>query len=121
MLIDTCIVIDFLRRNPRARDFLQTLAAPPSLSVISVTEVLAGIKSADERRIFEELATSSRLLIVDLAVARMAGDYVRRFKASHSVDAVDALIAATAAHHSLPLATLNLKHFPMFPNLDRPY
>ena len=34
---------------------------------------------------------------------------------------MDALIAATAKAHGLPLATLNIKHFPMFDGLTRPY
>jgi len=32
-----------------------------------------------------------------------------------------AYIAATAEHHGLKLATLNVKHFPMFPKLKRAY
>ena len=34
---------------------------------------------------------------------------------------MDAIIAATAEHHGLRLATLNVKHFPMFPKLKRAY
>ncbi len=40
---------------------------------------------------------------------------------SHGLDDIDALIAATAEHHGLRLATLNVKHFPMFPKLRRAY
>ena len=38
-----------------------------------------------------------------------------------ALDFPDAVIAATAMHHGLELVTLNLKHFPMFPDLQRPY
>jgi predicted nucleic acid-binding protein len=30
-------------------------------------------------------------------------------------------VGHTAEHHQLPLATLNLKHFPMFPKLSAAY
>jgi hypothetical protein len=46
---------------------------------------------------------------------------MRRFRRSHALETPDALIAATATHHQLQLTTLNLKHFPMFPELKRPY
>ena len=54
-------------------------------------------------------------------IAGLAGDYVRRYGPSHGTDPIDALIAATAKTHGLALATLNLKHFPMFAGLTRPY
>ena len=46
---------------------------------------------------------------------------MRHFHKSHGIDIPDALIAATAEHHELRLATLNVKHFPMFPKLRRAY
>lgn len=53
-------------------------------------------------------------------VAERAAELLRRCKASHGMDTVDAVIAATAQVHGLELVTLNLKHFPMFPGLARP-
>ena len=54
-------------------------------------------------------------------IARRAGAWVRVYGPSHSVGLADALIAATAEHHGLELATLNVKHFPMFKRLKAPY
>lgn len=58
---------------------------------------------------------------INLDVASLAGDYIREFGRSHGVETVDALIAATAQLNELPLATLNLKRFPMIKGLKRPY
>ncbi len=52
---------------------------------------------------------------------RRAGVFSRLYEPSHGLDDIDALIAATAEHHGLRLATLNVKHFPMFPKLKRAY
>jgi len=42
-----------------------------------------------------------------------AGDYLRQFHRSHSLELGDALIAATASIHLLRLWTRNRKHYPM--------
>lgn len=121
MLLDTCIVIDVLREKQAAIAFIAALDGPPRLSAVSVTEIYGGMRHERERRDIERFIAASIIIGFDFEVARLAGDYVRRFKASHSVDSMDAMIAATAAHRDLPLATLNLKHFPMFKGLTRPY
>jgi predicted nucleic acid-binding protein len=62
-----------------------------------------------------------RLLPVTSDIARRAGEWLKHYRCSHGVDDSDSIIAATAEHHRLPLATLNLKHFPMFPKLKAAY
>jgi predicted nucleic acid-binding protein len=44
---------------------------------------------------------------------------MRHFAMSHGIDIPDAIMAATAEHRGLRLATLNVKHFPMSPKLKR--
>ena len=43
------------------------------------------------------------------------------FSSSYAVGLAEAVIAATAEHYGLPLATLNVRHFPMFPRLKPAY
>lgn len=50
-------------------------------------------------------------------LADLAGDFGRRFGRSHGLDVVDALVAAAAEALSADVATLNVRHFPMFPGL----
>jgi hypothetical protein len=121
MVLDTCIVIDVLRGREAALAFVTGLADTPSLSVITATELIAGIRNARERRQIERLLEVYTIHDIGLEIASLAGDYVRQYGRSHSVDPIDALIAATAKTRSLDLATLNLKHFPMFKGLKRPY
>lgn len=121
MLFDSCILIDVLRRHSAATALLEGLVEPPFVSVATITELRAGQRGERDQQAIETLLTNSMLLDIDRAVAEIAGGLLRRFQKSHALDFPDALIAATAIHHDLELVTLNLKHFPMFPELRRPY
>ena len=59
---------------------------------------------------------------VDDEVAEEAGELGRRWLPSHhGIDSADLAIAATAILTGSDLLTLNVRHFPMFPKLRRPY
>jgi predicted nucleic acid-binding protein len=61
-------------------------------------------------------------LAVNEAIARRAGELGRRWRRSHpGIGVADLAIAATAEHIEAGLVTCNLKHFPMFPELQAPY
>jgi predicted nucleic acid-binding protein len=121
ILLDTNILIDHLRGDDRATSFLNELAAMPSASVVTLTELLAGSRSQREDRNIETLSQSVHFLPVDEAIARHAGQFAKHYHPSHGLDDLDALIAATAEHHGLKLATLNVKHFPMLKGLKKAY
>ena len=121
MLLDTCIMIDVLRGKEAAVAFVTGLQDTPGLAVVTVTELVAGCRGAGERRQIDQLLSHYVIHDINRDIAGLAGDYIRRYGPSHGTDPLDALIAATAKTHSLPLATLNLKHFPMFAGLTRPY
>ncbi len=91
------------------------------MSVLSLTELYLGVRRQREERDLIELEQLIRPLAVDRDIAARAGAFVRHYGPSHSVEIPDAIIAATAEHHGLTLATLNVKHFPMFPRLKRAY
>lgn len=69
-------------------------------------------------RLFEALV----LLPVTDSIARQAGSHLRQYRNSHrGIDLADYLIGATAVEHQLELATLNVRHFPTFPDLRPPW
>jgi hypothetical protein len=120
-LIDTNILVDALRQKNEAIRFLKTLGEGNSVSAVTVTELFAGVRS-------EKQATNLSILLDALHVhdfsrqhAKLAGDYIRQYGKSHAITLADAAIAATAQIEKLQLLTLNLKHFPMFPGLRKPY
>jgi hypothetical protein len=69
------------------------------------------------RRLF----ASTYWLEVSESIADRAGYFGQRYGRSHGLDVVDAIVAAAAEFLSADLATVNVKDFPMFPGLRRPY
>lgn len=68
------------------------------------------------------LLGSLRPVEVNEVIARRAGEFMRRYRRSHgSIGLGDYLIAATVEARDLELATLNVRHFPMFKGLRPPF
>ena len=122
ILFDTTILIAHLRGDGRATAALSTQPRSERLaSVLSRTEVEGGMRSG-ERRDVSALFGTLTLVPVSDAIARRAGEHLRSFRRSHvGIDLVDYIIGATAELHSADLATLNVKHFPMFEGLRPAY
>ena len=115
LLIDSDILIDHLRKEKKALDFLDTEIEKGSLlflSVISRAEIYTGMRKGEEEVVSSlfEIITSVN---VDATIADKAGEYLRKFSKSHALNIGDAIIAATASEMELSLATRNLKHYPM--------
>lgn len=122
MIVDTNIVIDFLKGNNNAREFIDShLQDDLYLSVITVSEVYSGIKE-HETKIFENLLSLFQLVAVDKTISVEAGKLRRKFFRSHGIEIPDAIIAATANDLNVPVATLDKKHFGVLTNnLINPY
>ncbi len=121
ILLDTNILVDYARRLPAAVAWLKSLPEPPQISVVSLLELYAGARSQREERDIEAICAPLRSLPVIAEIAKRAGNHLRHFASSYGIDIPDAIIAATAEHHGLRLATLNVRHFPMFPRLKPAY
>lgn len=121
ILLDTNILVDYLRDSTEAAEFLETFRGKPAASVVSVMEMIVGAKNRREEERIASLEQILQLHPVTFPIARRAGEFFKHYAPSHATDSLDALIAATAEHHGLKLATINVKHFPMFPKLKRAY
>ena len=83
------------------------------ISVVSRTEVLAGMH-AHERERTMVLLDSLTSLAIDEAIADRAGSLIYQYvRQGIRLSFPDALIAATALCHGLIVATTNPQHFPM--------
>jgi predicted nucleic acid-binding protein len=121
VLLDTNILVDYVRRVPTAIAWLKALPESPRMSAVSLLELQVGARSQREERDIDAVCAPLECLAVTEQIAKGAGNFLRHFGKSHGIDIPDAIIAATVEHHGLRLATLNVKHFPMFPKLKRAY
>lgn len=105
VLLDTDVLIDHIRGHNR----LDT--DDTAISVVTRTELFAG----DERQevAVEALLEDCEEWAVDPSTARRAG----QIKRQTGLRIADALIAATALEHRLPLMTRNRRHFERVPGL----
>lgn len=113
MIVDTDVLIDFLRGRPEAREFVAGLPREAAISVVTVAELFVGVREGEERAALEAMVSSFQVFPLDATIAAQGGLLRRDFGKSHGVGLNDALIGATALAHALPLATLNVKHYPM--------
>jgi predicted nucleic acid-binding protein len=121
LLVDTDVLVDFLRAAPPAVNWLDGLTDRAFISAITVGELYAGVREGLERETLEAFIRTFEVLPIDETVARRGGLIRRDYGPSHGVGLADALLAATALVHELRFVTLNRKHFPMLENVVMPY
>ncbi len=124
ILVDSDVLIAHLRGVVAAHRWMReerSRAGPLAVSVISVAEITGGMRSGERREVWRLLSSLHVEDVTDL-VARRAGELMRRYRRSHAgIGVADHLVAATAEVNGLALATLNVRHFPSFPDLTPPF
>ncbi len=124
ILLDTDVVVDFLRGRDEAVSFVTVNSKRIILSSIVVAELYAGVRGGKEDReqiLLESFLSLFRVVPVSSDVAKLGGLYKRDYGKAHSVGIADAIVAATAAMENAELKTLNVKHYPMLKNLEPAY
>lgn len=121
ILLDTDVLVDFLRGHDKAVAFVNTHSARIILSAIVVAELYAGVKGNEEHVALEGFVSLFRVVPVSAEIAKAGGLYKRDYGTSHGVGLADALLAATAEAEDAELKTLNRKHYPMLKGLRPAY
>ena len=119
MLVDTDVLIWHLRGNPQATRCLDQLDSL-TLSAVSYLEVLQGMRNKAELAAVKKMLErrSATILPITEAITAQATTLMESLTLSHGLQMGDALIAATAIVHHLPVVTGNLKHFHPIPDLQ---
>ena len=120
-LLDSDILVEYLRNRPPALDYVDTLEGNLLISVITVAELIAGARNQFERQSIELFLSALEVIPIDYTIARQGGLFRQQYKQSHGTGLDDALIAATAIQSNAQLVTFNRRHFPMIANLQVPY
>lgn len=121
MLIDTDILIDYLRGYPDAVLFLESQINHIPPSAVSIAELCQGVREGRERTQLSRMLSAFVVLPLTEEIAQTAGLYRRDFRNRIGCGLADCMIAATASEHRLDLATVNAKQFMMPENVITRY
>lgn len=119
MLVDTDVLVWYLRGAERARAFLGQIRSP-AISSVTYIELVQGMRNKRELAALRRSLKAWRapVLPVGESASRRAMVLVEQHFLSHSLRLADALIAATAIDAGLPLATGNLKRYRVIEGLS---
>jgi len=114
-LLDTDVIIWHLRGHEPTEEILKSIEVdqPIGCSVISMFEVLAGVREKERTVTLQFLAPLNKVP-VDGPIAIKAAEYWKELRTKGiTIGQADALIAATANIMNLTLITYNRSHYPM--------
>ena len=121
VLINTDVMMDFLRGYPKAVALVRKQSARIILSGITTAELYAGVKDDKELRILNDLISLFQVIPMSQELARLGGLLKKEYAKSHGVGLADAIVAATADTEYADLKTLDVEHFPMINGLKPAY
>lgn len=112
MLIDTDVLIWYMRGNTKALDELEK-HKNFSISVVTYMELVQGMRNKKELISLRKALKSwnCKIIYITEEISSKAMFYVELHYLSHSMQIADALIGATAASYGVPLLTGNGKHY----------
>ena len=121
LVLDTDIVIDLLKKQPKVVNRFLSLVASQTAFLISpivVAEVYAGAFKREHKDI-EAFFGMCQHVDADSDTGRIAGLYANQYrKAFQGISLEDCLLVATAKAHRCPLWTGNRKHYPMTEDVE---
>ncbi len=121
IIIDTSILIDFLRSKNKNQSVLWLLKENYFCytSSITVFELYCGAKTDIHLRDLEKLFRWINILSFDEETAKLSSQIYKELKAKNQlIEYRDIFIASIAVKFKYSLATLNTKHFNRIPNLS---
>jgi len=125
MVIDSTVLIDYLRGNDSAKNYILSAVEPFKISRVVVMELIAGSKNRQEVKKNLQFITNLELDIVEIneEISQQAGKLFENYFHQYGLGITDALIAAMAIVAGDKLVTHNVKHFKFIKELDiiKPY
>ena len=121
LLLDTDVLIDYLRGRTEAVQYIDNLTQPLFVSTMTVAELYAGVREGKERGQLESFLLAFDIVPIDRKIAERGGLFRRDYGKSHGTGLANAIIAATAQSVPATLVSLNKKHFPMLKTVIVPY
>ena len=118
-LLDTCILIDFLRGEPNVYDlFVKDEDVKLSMSTITMMELILGALNKREVNYIQKAFKKIEIIYIDENISKMAEGLIIEYSKSHGLKIDDALIAATSIKMNAKLITYNFKDFGYIPDIQ---
>ena len=119
ILIDTDVLIWYMRGNEKAFDTIENLDSF-SISVVSYMELVQGMKNKKELNSLRQAlhGWNTKLVYLSEEISTKAMFFVEQHFLSHSMQLADALIGASAITCGLPILTGNDKHYKVLGDLE---
>ncbi len=118
IILDSDIVIDFLRQYPPAVNWLSVLGDEEiALPGYVVMELMQGCTNKVELRELKKFIADFEVIWPSSEICNEALEVFSQYNLSHNLGLLDALIGQTAVALGLPLHTFNRKHYTAIPNL----
>ena len=115
-MLDTTVLVDIVRGGPLVHRFraLRSSGVTPFVCAINVDELWRGAHGPAQEAAVVGLLRGVRVVPLRAEEGERAGRWRRDFAAKGvTLDQADCLIAAAAVTISAPIATANLRDFPM--------
>jgi len=112
MLIDTDVIIWYMRGNPNALKALEKHKGF-TISVVTYMELVQGMRNKNELVALRKAlkSWSTKIIYITEEISSKAMFYVEQHYLSRSMQLADALIGATAVSNGISLLTGNTKHY----------
>ena len=112
MLVDTDVIIWYMRGNPKALKALEKHKGF-AISVVTYMELVQGMRNKNELAALRKALKfwGTKIIYITEEISSKAMFYVEQHYLSHSMQLADALIGATAVSYEMPLLTGNDKHY----------
>lgn len=119
MILDTDVLIWYLRGNPIAKEVVEA-NIPFSVSAVTYMELMQGMRNKEELRKLQKVFNqwNVKIIQIDREISARAMFYVQEYCLSHAMMLADALIAATTVQYGEQLITANHKHYKFIPNIS---
>lgn len=112
-LLDTNILIYFLKGDPKALEMISLFDKTPFVSAVTVMELYHGARGFEQEQEIHEVLQYVTILPLDQSIAKKAGEMLSKRSRSGKTrfHKEDFLIAATALVHECVLVTANVEDF----------
>ncbi len=114
-LADTTLIVEMLKGNEHAREFLSAL---PEISQVTVAELIQGCQDKNDLKVIETVCEALPQVKIDGLVSGKAIELLKKYYLSHGLIFLNALIAAHAIVRKKILVTENIRDYNFIEGLD---